>query len=47
MEQQTTAAAPTALARMIGGLIQHSETWGKVWFGLVFWGSVPEKKLLQ
>ena len=25
---------------MLGTLIRHSERWGKVWFGLVFWGSV-------
>ncbi|MEC7878774.1 MAG: hypothetical protein VYE07_00970, partial [Actinomycetota bacterium] len=39
MEFQDTTA-PTGLARILGGLIQHSETWGKIWFGLVFWGSV-------
>ena len=40
MEFQDTTAAPTGLARIIGVLIQHSETWGKIWFGLIFWGSV-------
>ncbi len=40
MEFRDTAVTPTGLARILGGLIQHSETWGKVWFGLIFWGSV-------
>ena len=40
MEFRDTTAAPTGLARILGGLIQHSETWGKIWFGLIFWGSV-------
>ncbi|HJM97561.1 MAG TPA: hypothetical protein QF776_05250 [Acidimicrobiales bacterium] len=40
MEQQNTQTPPTGLARITGDLIQHSETWGKIWFGLVFWGCV-------
>ena len=40
MADQTAPAPPTGLARVVGGLIQHSETWGSIWFGLIFWGSV-------
>tara|TARA_B100000902_G_scaffold395552_1_gene454384 strand:+ start:1358 stop:1597 length:240 start_codon:yes stop_codon:yes gene_type:complete len=40
MEQPNTQNPPTGLARIIGGLIQHSENWGKIWFGLIFWGCV-------
>ncbi len=37
--RDSAAAAPTGIGRLLGGLIQHSENWGKVWFGLIFWGS--------
>ena len=40
MEQQNTPAQPTGLSQVVSGLIQHSETWGKIWFGLIFWGCV-------
>ena len=40
MELSGTTDTPTGIARILGGLIEHSETWGKIWFGLVFWGSV-------
>ncbi|MEM7093111.1 MAG: hypothetical protein AAF567_08910 [Actinomycetota bacterium] len=40
MGEQSTTAAPTGMVAVVGALIQHSETWGKVWFGLIFWGSV-------
>ncbi|HSG92013.1 MAG TPA: hypothetical protein VLA56_22555 [Pseudomonadales bacterium] len=28
------------VARGVTGAIAHSERWGAVWFGLLFWGSV-------
>jgi len=31
---------PGGAERAIGALFEHSEVWGKVWFGLIFWGSV-------
>ena len=40
MSDDAAPAAPSGLVRAIGGLIGHSETWGKIWFGLIFWGSV-------
>lgn len=40
MNDDAVPAPPSGLARVVGGLIQHSESWGKVWFGLIFWGSV-------
>ena len=40
MGQHNTPSPPTGLSRVIGSLIQYSEVWGKVWFGLVFWGCV-------
>ena len=36
----TAAAAPSGITRAVTALIQHSERWGKLWFGLLFWGSV-------
>ena len=29
-----------AVAAVITAAIEHSEEWGRVWFGLLFWGSV-------
>ena len=26
--------------RWLEALIMHSENWGMVWFGLIFWGSI-------
>ena len=30
----------TTLTRWIGAGIAHSQQWGMLWFGLIFWGSV-------
>lgn len=30
----------TTLKRWLEAGFTHSETWGMVWFGLIFWGSV-------
>lgn len=30
----------STLTRWIGAGIAHSEKWGMLWFGLIFWGSV-------
>ncbi len=30
----------STLTRWIGAGIAHSEEWGMIWFGLIFWGSV-------
>ncbi len=38
MELQDQATSPKGIARVIGGVIQHAQEWGKVWFGLIFWG---------
>ena len=40
MDTQNQASPPQGAARIIGGLVQHAQTWGKVWFGLIFWGCV-------
>ena len=40
MEHKDQASPPQGAARIIGGLVQHAQTWGKVWFGLIFWGCV-------
>ena len=40
MDTQNQVPSPRGAARIIGGLIQHSQTWGKIWFGLIFWGCV-------
>lgn len=40
MDTQNQVPSPKGAARIIGGLIQHSQTWGKIWFGLIFWGCV-------
>lgn len=40
MDTQNQAPSPQGVARIIGGLVQHAQTWGKVWFGLIFWGCV-------
>ena len=40
MDIQDQASSPKGMARIIGGLVEHSQTWGKVWFGLIFWGCV-------
>tara|TARA_B100000686_G_scaffold353219_1_gene457933 strand:- start:1491 stop:1730 length:240 start_codon:yes stop_codon:yes gene_type:complete len=40
VEEQQRISTPTGIARVIGGLIAHSEAWGKIWFGLFFWGAV-------
>lgn len=34
------ATEPSLPIRLVTAVIEHSETWGKVWFGLIFWGSV-------
>lgn len=26
--------------RTVTAVLQHTQTWGMVWFGLIFWGSV-------
>ncbi len=31
---------PGRFARVLTALIGHSQSWGMVWFGLIFWGSV-------
>ena len=36
----SAAPTPPAVARVLAALIGHSERWGKLWFGLLFWGSV-------
>lgn len=30
----------TAIQAVAVGVIQHSERYGKIWFGAIFWGSV-------
>ncbi|MEM8769413.1 MAG: hypothetical protein AAGE43_18395 [Pseudomonadota bacterium] len=30
----------TTVNRWLTALFQHSERWGMLWFGLIFWGSV-------
>ena len=40
MDTQNQVPSPKGAARIIGGLIQHSQTWGKIWFDLIFWGCV-------
>ena len=40
MDTQNQTPSPKGAARIIGGLNQHSQTWGKIWFGLIFWGCV-------
>ena len=40
MDSQNQASPPQGAARIIGGLVQHAQTWGKIWFGLIFWGCV-------
>lgn len=30
----------SGFTELIAKAIEHSENWGMVWFGLVFWGSV-------
>ena len=40
MEHKDQASPPHGAARIIGGSVQHAQTWGKIWFGLIFWGCV-------
>ena len=40
MGMQDQAASPKGMEGIIAGLVEHSQTWGKVWFGLIFWGCV-------
>ena len=40
MDLQDQATSPKGIAMIIGGLVQHAQTWGKIWFGLIFWGCV-------
>ncbi len=40
MGEPATVTEPTGAVRVLVAAIEHSETWGKVWFGLIFWGSV-------
>jgi len=40
MTQPTAEPAPTGLVRALTVVIGHSQRWGMVWFGLLFWGSV-------
>ena len=40
MDTQNQTPSPQGAARIIGGLVQHAQIWGKVWFGLIFWGCV-------
>ncbi len=35
------------LSRWIGAAIEHSQNWGMLWFGLIFWGSVINAIALQ
>lgn len=35
------------LTRWLQAGIEHSEAWGTVWFGLIFWGSVINALALQ
>ena len=37
----------STLTRWIGAAIDHSQSWGMLWFGLVFWGSVINAIALQ
>lgn len=32
--------APSGLMRLLAAVMTHTQRWGMVWFGLVFWGSV-------
>lgn len=36
----SSASVPTGLERVLTAVIQHSQQWGMVWFGFIFWGSV-------
>ena len=38
---------PTTIKTFITKAIAHSETWGKVWFGLIFLGSVFNALLIE
>lgn len=38
--QEPDHGSPSAVERAVGATIAHSEKWGSVWFGLVFFGSV-------
>ena len=40
MDTQNQTPSHQGVAGIIGGLVQHAQTWGKVWFGLIFWGCV-------
>ena len=40
MDTQNQTTSPKGVARVIGVIVQHDQTWGKVWFGLIFWGCV-------
>lgn len=37
----------STLSRWIGAAIAHSQNWGALWFGLIFWGSVINAVALQ
>lgn len=40
MVETQVASEPGVVERVLVAAIEHSENWGKVWFGLIFWGSV-------
>jgi len=40
MTNLTVEPAPAGVVRALTGVIGHSQRWGMVWFGVVFWGSV-------
>lgn len=40
MTNVTAEPAPGAVARALTAVIEHTQTWGMVWFGLIFWGNV-------
>ena len=47
MESDVASEKGAGMNRWIGALSAHSESWGMVWFGLIFWGSVINAVALQ
>ena len=42
-----SANRAATIARWLEASVEHSETWGMVWFGLLFWGSVINAAALR
>lgn len=40
MTNVTAEPTPGGVARALTAVIEHTQTWGMVWFGLIFWGNV-------